>query len=104
MQVALPLEHDVGGELDLIQAPVVVESELLHHRTVAVGEPIQFPVQHLRPELVGQFLCLLEAGDPAEGVIQHPVFDVALAHRPRQNTVAVAIELQPERAPRRHAQ
>src|ERR1039457_7572266 len=35
---ALALKHDVGGELDLTQAPVVVELELLHHGTVAVGE------------------------------------------------------------------
>ena len=104
LQVALALEYDVGGELDLIQAPVVVEFERLHHRTVPVGEPIQFPMQHFDPELVGQFLSLLEVGDPAEGVVQHPVFDVALAHLPCQNTMAVTVELQPEGTPGRYPQ
>ena len=104
LQVALALEHDVGGELDLIQAPMVVEFELLHYRTVAVGKPVQFSVQHFHPELVGQFLRLFEVGDPAEGVIQHPVFDVVFAHLARQNTVAIAVELQPEWTPRRHPQ
>jgi hypothetical protein len=39
-------------ELDLIQAPVVVETELLHHRTVAVCEPISdqpYPKSRLHP-------------------------------------------------------
>ena len=98
------VEHDVGGKLDLIQAPVVVEPELLHHRTVAVREFVQFPVQHLHPEVIGQFLRLVEVGNPAEGVIQYPEFDVAFAHLPRQNTMAVAVKLEPERTPRRHTQ
>src|SRR5438128_106542 len=83
---------------------MVVEFELLHYRTVAVGKPVQFSVQHFHPELVGQFLRLFEVGDPAEGVIQHPVFDVVFAHLARQNTVAIAVELQPEWTPRRHPQ
>jgi hypothetical protein len=104
LQAALALEHDVGGELDLIQAPVIVQAELLYHRAVEVGELVQFPMQHLDPELVGQFLCLPEVGDPAEGVIHYPVFDVAFAHLPCQNAVTVAVKLKPEQAPCWHPQ
>ena len=99
LQVALMPEHDVGGKLDLIQAPVIIQPELLYHRAVEVGELVQFAVQHPDPELVGQFLCLPEVGNPAEGIIHYPVFDVVFAHLPRQNAVTVTVKLKPEWAP-----
>ena len=72
---------------------MVVQIELLHHRAVTIGELVQFAMQGLGPEFVGQTLRLLEVIDQAEGVVQGAKLDVMLAHLPRQNAVAVQVEL-----------
>ena len=102
LQVGLPGKDDIGGEFDLIQAPVVAQFKLLDDGAVALGELVQLAMKHLDRELVGQLLRPLKVGDPAEGVVQNPILDLALAQLPRQVAVAVRVDLQPERTPCRH--
>jgi len=79
LQVGLPGKHDIGGELDLVQAPVVAQIELPDHRTVAIGELVQLAMHHLHGEVVCQLLRPLKVGDPAKGVVQNSILDLALA-------------------------
>ena len=59
-------------------------------------------MHHFHREMVRQVLCPLKVGDPAKGVVQNSIFDLALAQLLGQIAVAVAINLEPERTPRRH--
>src|SRR5712691_10756749 len=103
LQVGLPGKYHIGGEFDLLQAPVVAQAELPDHRAVPLGELVQLAVDHLHREVVRQLLRPLKVGDPAEGVVQNSILDLALAQLPGQIAVAIAIHLEPERTPSRHA-
>src|SRR2546421_10581752 len=102
VQVDLLGKHDIGGELDLVQAPVVAQAELLDHRAIPVGELVELAVHHFHREVVRQFLGPLQVGYPAEGVVQNPILDLALAQLPGQITMPIAVDLQPKRTPRGH--
>ena len=41
LQIGLPAEHDVGGVLSLVQAPVIRFLDLLQDGTVSLGEFVQ---------------------------------------------------------------
>lgn len=103
-QDVLAAKHQVGGVFGLAQAPVVGLPEYVEHRTQPLGVAVQSAVQRLGVEPVGQCLRPLEVGHTQEGVVLLDEVDAFARHRPCQRTVAVAVELQAEGCPGRHAQ
>ena len=100
----LGAKHQVHGVLHLHQAPVVALSEGIEHRTEAPGVAIQPAVQLIGGERIGDGLRALDVGDAHKGVVGEREIDASGGEFPRQPGVAVAVELQPERTPRRHPQ
>jgi hypothetical protein len=97
-------EHQIGGVFHLHQAPVVGLPEYLRHRAAQRGVAIQDTVQLIGGEAVGQLLGTAPVVDPHKGVVGHGVADALRGQPARQPAMAVAVELQAERRPRRHAQ
>jgi len=62
----------------------------------------QLAMHYFHREVVRQFLCLSQVGDPAEGVVQDSIRDLALAQLSGQIAVAIAVDLEPEWTPSRH--
>jgi hypothetical protein len=83
---------------------MIILAERLDHRAALRGIPVQRPVQVLRREAVGQVLGALPVVDPGEGVVGQAVADAFGGELPGQPAMAVAVELQPERAPGGDAQ
>jgi hypothetical protein len=67
-QVGLPLEHDVGGVLALIDAPVILDAEVTVDRTAGAGQWVQFAVKPFDLQPVGQPLRSVPIGDLHEGM------------------------------------
>ena len=80
-QVLLALEDDVGGVLDLHQAPVVAGGELDRHGTVLANLALEPVVQGLGPHPVGELLRAPEVVHVDEGVIEEPVADPSRSSR-----------------------
>ena len=50
LQVDLLGKHDIGGQLDWVQAPVIAQAELPDHRAISVSELVQLAVHHFHRE------------------------------------------------------
>ena len=98
-QVTLPLEEDVGGILDLHDAPVVLDAKSLDDRAVAVRKAVESAMQLGDGQIVGELLRSVEVGDAHEGVVEKLIVDALLGELSRQPVVAVEVDLQPEGAP-----
>jgi len=92
-EIALTPEHDVGGVLDLHQAPVVAHAELSDDGAVALGKPIQRPVQRSDGKPVGDLLRRVEVVDLHERVVEQFVADAGFVELARQPVMAVEVEL-----------
>lgn len=103
-QVVTALENDVGGVLDLHEAPVVAARELGGRRAELAGEAIELAVQGLRLEAVGDLLRAGEVVDVDERVVDELEADLEPLQPRSQPVVAVHAELEAEGRPRRHAQ
>jgi len=82
-------KDDVGGVLDLQDAPVVAGAELLEHRTALSGIAVEHTVQFADIETVGELLSLAEIAHGDEGVIDKLVLDASLIESGRQAIVPV---------------
>jgi hypothetical protein len=103
VQDGVALEDQIGRVLRLHDAPVVALLEDIEDRAAQPGVAVEVPMQQLRIQRIGELLRALEVGDAHESVVGGCEVD-ALAQQPsRQPAVAVAVDLQPERAVRRHA-
>ena len=101
----LAAKHQVGGVFGLADAPVpVVLGEHIGHRAQPVRVAREAPVQSFGVEGVGQRLRASQVGHAQEGVVLLHELDALAPERARQRAVAVAVELQAERRPGRHAQ
>jgi len=103
-QVLLTVEDEVGGVLHLHQAPMIGYAKVRPHGTVAGGEGIQGVVQPRDREGIGKRLRLGAVTEHAERIVERLDGDALLTELSGQPVVAVAVELQPERRPRRHTQ
>ena len=97
-------ERQVGGVFHLHQAPVIGLPEHLGHRAAQLGIAVQGAVQLVRRQGVGQLLGARPVVDAHEGIVGHGVADALRGQLARQPAMAVAVELQAERRPGRHAQ
>ena len=94
-------EHDVGGVLDLHEAPVHAVAEVARDRAEAPCPLIEVAMQG-GIEAVGKTLGLGGIGDAQEGVVGGLEADAGLRQLPRQPAVAVEVDLQAKRRPGRH--
>ena len=100
-QIRLPVEHNVGGILALIDAPVILHSEAAEHRTVLAGELIQARMKPLGIPAVNDLLGAAPVGHACEGIVHKFKIDVAFPQLRRQPVMPVKVDLQPAWQPRR---
>ena len=79
-------------------------SEHVDHRTALLGVPIEDAMQHVGREAIGKGVCALPVVDAQEGVVGKGETDPGGGELAGQPAMPVAIELEAERTPRRHAQ
>ena len=63
LQVMSAAKDQIGGEFDLIQAPVIADFRGPDHGAIALGELVQPPMQLLHGPIVGHPLSALELSD-----------------------------------------
>ena len=97
-------ERQIGGVFHLHQAPMIGLPEHIRYRAIQPGIPIQRAVQLVRRQCVGQSLGKRPVVDVHERIVGHGVADALRGQLARQPAMAVAVELQAERRPGRHAQ
>ncbi len=97
-------EHEVGGVLDLHQAPVNAAAEVAQDGTEQTGIPVERAVKSLDREAVGDFLSPGEVIHGGECVVDQGEADALLGQLAGQPVMAVEVELQAERRPGRHTQ
>jgi hypothetical protein len=97
-------EHQISGVLDLHETPVVGLSEDVEHRTALLGIVIENTMQVVGREAIREGLRALPVVDAQEGVVGKGETDPGGGELARQPAMPVAIELEAERTPCRHAQ
>ena len=97
-------EHQISGVFDLHETPVVGLGEDVEHRTALLGIVIEDAMQVVGREGVGEGLRALPVVDAQKGVVGKGETDAGGGELASQPAMAIAIELQTERAPGRHAQ
>ena len=96
-------EHQISGVFDLHETPVVGLGKDVEHRTALLGIVIEDAMQAVGREGVGEGLRALPVVDAQKGVVGKGESDAGDGELAGQPAMAIAIELQTERAPGRHA-
>jgi len=104
LEDGLRAEHQISGVLDLRKAPVVGRSEDVEHRTALLGITIEDAMPLCGRELIGQRLRPLPVVDAHKGIVGKRKADPGGGEFSGQPAMSVAIELQAEWTPGRHAQ
>ena len=97
-------EHQISGVFDLHETPVVGLGEDVEHRTALLGIVIEDAMQVVGREGVGEGLRALPVVDAQKGIVGKGETDAGGSELAGQPAMPIAIELQTERAPGRHAQ
>ena len=97
-------EHQISGVFDLHETPVVGLGEDVEHRTALLGIVIEDAMQVVGREGVGEGLRALPVVDAQKGVVGKGETDAGGGELAGQPAMPIAIELQTERTPGRHAQ
>lgn len=103
-KVVLTLENNVGGVFGLHNAPMIAVLELADNGTVTASVGIEYSVNASDIDLVGQLLRCLAVFDAHKTVVEHSRIDAFADQLSRQLVVAVEIELETKRRPRRHSE
>ena len=103
-QDRLRAEHQVSGILQLHETPVVGLGEDVEHWTAPLGIAIEDVMELIGREAIRKGLCARPIIDVQEGVVGEGETDPGGGQLAGQPAMAVAIELQAERTPGRHAQ
>lgn len=103
-KIVLTLENNVGGVFDLHNTPMIAILELLYNGTVTASVGIEYSVNASDIDVVGQFLRCLKVFDAHKTVVEHSRIDAFACQLSRQLVVAVEIELETKRRPRRHSE
>ena len=104
LELRLLAEHDVGGVLDLHEAPMHAVAEVPEHRTETLRPMIEMAMQGRGIETVGKALGFQRIGERQEGVVGGVEADAGLRQLLCQPAVAVEVDLQAKRRPGRHPQ
>jgi len=99
LQIGSMAEHDVGGILTLVHAPVIVHAQTAMDGREATGELIQLAMQLLDARTVGDPLRSFPVGNTGEGVVQQGEADTLPAQPCRHPVVPVEVDLQPTGQP-----
>ena len=97
-------EHQISGVFDLHETPVVGLGEDVEHWTALLGIVIEDAMQVVGREGVGEGLRALPVVNAQKGVVGKGETDTGGGELAGQPAMSIAIELQTERAPGRHAQ
>jgi hypothetical protein len=103
-KIVLTLENNVGGVFGLHNAPMIAILELLDNGTVTASVGIEYSVNASDIDVVGQLLRGLKVFDAHKTVVEHSRIDAFAGQLSRQLVVAVEIELETKRRPRRHSE
>ena len=95
-EAGLGTKYQIGGVLQLHQAPVIAQSEHIEYRAALAGIAIQNPVQGIRLQGIGERLRPRPVLDTDKGVVEHGEVDTFGGQLLRQPRMPVAVELQPE--------
>ena len=100
----LGAKHQVHGVLHLHQTPVVGLPEDIEHRTEPLGVAVQAPVQFIGLDRIGERLRPPEVRNAHERVVGQAELYAGGRELSGEPRMAVAVELQPKRAPGGHPQ
>jgi hypothetical protein len=95
------LKHDVGGVLDLQEAPMHAVAEMVQYWAETTRPLIEVAMQRGGIEAVGETLGLSRIGDVQKGVVGALEGDAGPRQLPRQPAMAIEIDLQAKRRPGR---
>jgi hypothetical protein len=94
----------MGGGIHLHNAPMIAILELPDGRTVTASVGIEYSVNASDIDDVGQLLRFLKVFDAHKTVVEHSRIDAFAGQLSRQLVVAVEIELETKRRPRRDSE
>lgn len=97
-------KHPISRVFNLHQTPLVGLAGDIEHRAALLGIAVQDRVQGVWREAVGKLLGTCPVADTNEGIVSHRVVYPFGFERTRQPTVAITVELKPERTARRDTQ
>ncbi len=97
-------EHQVGGVLDLHQAPMIFGLHLIKDGAVSPSNLVESFMQTHDVEFVGQLLCAVEVIDVGEGVVEHREADALAIEARSEPVVSIEVELKAKRCPRGNTQ
>ena len=97
-------KDDVGGVLDLSEAPAVVAFEFSDDGAALASVAVEGVMKLSHIKASAKFVRLVEVVDGNESVVNELVPDARLVQGAGETIVSVEIELQTKRAPSRHAQ
>ncbi len=97
-------EDNVGGVLDLLEAPVVAAGEAVEHGAALARPGIEAAVEALHREGVGELLGAGKVGNVEEDIVRQRVGNVVPPEFAGQPRVAIAVELEPVGSPRGNPQ
>ena len=103
-KIALSFENNVGGIFGLHDAPVIAVLKKIDDRTVQAGISVEYLVNTLDDKVVGQALSPVKVFDVDKTIVEHGRLDAFLGQLRSQFVMAVEIELETKRRPRRHSQ
>ena len=99
-QRGLGAEHQIGGILNLHQAPTIGLLEGIEHRAAQGRVPVKDAVKHAGRKAIGQLLRTVPIGDAQKGIVPKGETDAFGRKLARQPAMAVAVNLQAERRPK----
>ncbi len=102
-QIGLLFEDDVGGVLNLINAPMIGESKMLVDGTEPAGKFIQLPMETASLPAIGELLSPFPIANFGKSVVDEFVGDLFAAQLHGQPAMTVAVDLQPAGQPSRNA-
>jgi len=103
-QVRSIAEHQVGGVLDLHQAPMIFRRHLFKDGAVSPSNLVESFVQTHDVEFVGHLLCAVEVIDVRESVVEHREANALTLKARSEPVVSIEVELKAKRCPRGNTQ
>ncbi len=98
-EVGLAVKDNIGGVFYLHNAPVITSFKMMDDRAIFYRHIIEFFMEPLRLDLIGQGLGFIPVLYRGKGVVDHLETDAVLVELLRQLIMAVVVKLEPEGGP-----